>query len=243
MFSKLHNRLGTAGLVVAIVALIAALAGTAFAAAGLNSKQKKQVTKIAQKYAGKAGAPGAQGPAGPQGAKGDVGPKGDTGAKGDVGPKGDPGEAGVIHPGETLPVGATETGAWALGRTSSTAFTGISFTIPLAEALEQAEVHFIRSSNNKELVFNFVSEALEELSQTACPGTAAEPKAASGNLCVYAEHISAASAAIFASNFIYAPEEENESAPTGNAGTAGARITGFRTAGEVLGWGSWAVTG
>ena len=44
MFAKLHNRFGTAGLVVAVVALIAALAGTAIAAGGLNAKQKKELT-------------------------------------------------------------------------------------------------------------------------------------------------------------------------------------------------------
>ena len=54
MFSKLHERLGTAGFVVAIVALVAALAGTAFAAAGLNGKQKKEV-KIRQAVRGKPG--------------------------------------------------------------------------------------------------------------------------------------------------------------------------------------------
>lgn len=91
MLAKLHQRLGTAGFVLAIVALIAALAGTAFAAAGLNSTQKKQVTKIAKKYAGK---PGPQGPAGPVGPQGPAGAKGDTGAKGDPGSNGSNGSEG-----------------------------------------------------------------------------------------------------------------------------------------------------
>lgn len=98
MFSKLHQRLGTAGLVVAVVALAAALAGTALAAAGLNSTQKKEVKKIAKKYAGKPGAPGAQGPPGPQGSAGSNGKNGTdgkNGADGQPGAKGDPG-AGVI---------------------------------------------------------------------------------------------------------------------------------------------------
>lgn len=85
MFSKLHERLGTAGLVVAVIALIAALTGTAFAAAGLNSKQKKEVKKIAKQFAGK------QGPVGP---KGDTGAPGPAGAKGDKGDPGSPGAAG-----------------------------------------------------------------------------------------------------------------------------------------------------
>jgi hypothetical protein len=78
MFSKLHDRLGTAGLVVAIVALVAALGGTALAAAGLNNRQKKEVTNIAKKSA----KPGPQGPMGPVGPAGGPGAKGDTGAPG-----------------------------------------------------------------------------------------------------------------------------------------------------------------
>ena len=71
MFSRMHNKLGTAGLLVAIVALVFAMVGGAYAAKGaLTGKQKKEVTKIAKKYAGK---PGAQGPQGPAGL---VGPKG-----------------------------------------------------------------------------------------------------------------------------------------------------------------------
>ena len=49
MISKLHNRLGTAGFVVAIIALVAALSGGAYAAqqANLSKQQKKEVKKIA----------------------------------------------------------------------------------------------------------------------------------------------------------------------------------------------------
>ena len=78
-FSRMHDKLGTAGLFVAIAALVAALAGTALAAGGLTKQQEKQVTKIAKKYAGK---PGAQGPQGPQGPAGPAGAKGDPGAQG-----------------------------------------------------------------------------------------------------------------------------------------------------------------
>jgi hypothetical protein len=50
MLSRLHNKVGTAGLVVAIVALVAALAGSAYAAKDVLTKQeKKQVEKIAKK--------------------------------------------------------------------------------------------------------------------------------------------------------------------------------------------------
>lgn len=83
MFTKIHEKLGTAGFVISIVALVAALSGGAYAASGgLTGKQKKEVTKIAKKYAGKPGAPGAQGPAGPGGPKGDTGSGGSAGAAG-----------------------------------------------------------------------------------------------------------------------------------------------------------------
>ncbi len=89
MFTRMHNQLGTAGLVVAIVALVAALSGAASAAKGnpgLSSKQKQEVKKIAQTEAKKLATPGAQGPPGAPGAAGPVGP---------AGPKGDPGANGT----------------------------------------------------------------------------------------------------------------------------------------------------
>jgi len=104
MFSKLHERLGTAGFVIAVVALIAALAGTAFAAVGLNSKQKKEVKKIAKQFAG---AQGPVGPAGPAGAKGDKGDKGDTGNAGAPGSPGSPGKNVILKGSATLAQCAT----------------------------------------------------------------------------------------------------------------------------------------
>jgi hypothetical protein len=93
MFSKLHERLGTAGLVVAVVALVVALAGTALAAIpGLNSKQKQQVTAIAKKYAGKEGP---QGPAGSPGLAGSAGSEGKQGPEGKRGPTGEEGAQGL----------------------------------------------------------------------------------------------------------------------------------------------------
>ncbi|MBA3866418.1 MAG: hypothetical protein H0X42_08765 [Solirubrobacterales bacterium] len=85
MISKLHNRLGTAGLTVAMIALVVALGGTAFAAQqALNGKQKKEVTKIARQFAGQPGT---------QGAKGDAGAQGTQGAKGDPGTNGKDGKS------------------------------------------------------------------------------------------------------------------------------------------------------
>jgi hypothetical protein len=88
MISRLRDRFGTAGLIVAVLALIAAVAGTAFAAGGLTKQQEKQVKKIAKKYAGKNGAPGAQGPQGNPGAAGAPGKDGTNGTNGTNGANG-----------------------------------------------------------------------------------------------------------------------------------------------------------
>lgn len=148
MISKLHARLGTAGLVVAVIALVAALAGTAFAAAGLSSKQKQEVKTIARQFAGKNGATGPAGPAGAKGDTGLVGAKGDTGAAGATGPQGPAGPTGADGAqgpegpagpagspwtvGNVLPSGATEVGTWA-DAVSGFDVVPISWSIPLGK--------------------------------------------------------------------------------------------------------------
>ncbi|HEU5063123.1 MAG TPA: hypothetical protein VFT79_08245 [Solirubrobacterales bacterium] len=82
MLSRLHNKLGTAGLVVSIVALVAALTGAAYAADKLSSQEKKEVKKIAKKFAGKRGPQGPQGLPGPAGPAGPAGNNGANGADG-----------------------------------------------------------------------------------------------------------------------------------------------------------------
>jgi hypothetical protein len=179
MISRIHRKLGTAGFIISIVALVVALGGGAYAASGgLTGKQKKEVEKIAKKYAGKQGATGATGATGPAGATGptgSAGPKGDTGAKGDPGEKGQKGEkgdAGKTGFTETLPSGETETGLWSVGGTGAANAEGgfqvpISFNIPVAGTYA---AHVLLEGEG---------ETVE------CPGTAEEPEAAAGNLCVY----------------------------------------------------------
>lgn len=181
MFSRLHGKLGTAGLVVAIVALVAALTGAAFAAGGLTKQQEKQVKKIAKKYAGKRGPAGPQGPAGAPGPKGDAGAKGADGAKGATGDRGPEGPGGPEGPegspwtaGGVLPTGETETGGWAYGSSEGLIITAISFNIPLAEAPE-AEIVPAPPPGGP------------TASTAHCPGTAAEPTAAPGFLCIYVQ--------------------------------------------------------
>jgi hypothetical protein len=172
MFRRIHSRLGTAGLLVAVVALVAAVTGTALAAGGaLTKKQEKQVIRIAKKYAGKPGPAGAAGPAGPQGPKGDAGPKGEKGQDGAEGPEGPTGPAG---PTETaLPSGETLTGSYALydkpAVAEETRWVSISFPLRVFPAPELGT---------------------PQSDPVACPGTPEKPEAAPGFVCLYKDDTS-----------------------------------------------------
>jgi hypothetical protein len=92
MFHKVREKLGSAGLAVAIVALVVALSGGAYAATATNSAKKPakgltkaQVIALIKANPGPAGSPGPVGPVGGPGAQGDRGLKGDTGDAGDTG--------------------------------------------------------------------------------------------------------------------------------------------------------------
>jgi hypothetical protein len=181
MVSTIHQKLGTAGFVLSIVALVAALGGGAYAAGGgLSGRQKKEVEKIAKKYAGKpgaTGATGATGPAGAAGTAGGVGPEGKAGPEGKQGLRGNPGETGFTA---VLPEGETETGAWSVGY--SQAFEAVqvslSYNIPLSAP---AAVHYVDTAG-EEVIEGGVQPSTE------CLGTAAEPTAAPGSVCLYGEH-------------------------------------------------------
>jgi hypothetical protein len=241
MLQRFQDRVGTAGLVVAVVALVLALGGGAYAASGaLTSKQKKEVTKIAQteakKFAGKPGAAGTNGSNGSNGAKGDTGgagPEGKQGPQGIQGPRGEEGEEGVEGSpwtaGGTLPKGKTETGTWAIGTETAenpAASAALSFTIPLASTTG-VSTHFINVAGEEE---EFGAPAGPK--PASCPGTAVSPTALPGTLCVY---------------------ETSRSSELGVGNGIGfeAQLGGLKTAGSVLGFfvepgghalGTWAVT-
>lgn len=215
MFKRFKERLDASGpgLIVAVIAMVLALTGGAFAAAGkLTGPQKKEVKKIAKQYAGKPGAPGATGPAGKDGTNGTNGKDGTNGTNGEDGksvvvasvPKGTPCKEGGVTvevegsgvkksicngeegekgeegspwtAGGTLPPGATETGTWAY--TATTADTKgvhvpLSFAIPLSGRLEEENVHYNPSEGDA------------SCEDSEGPGSAGQPKAAPGQLCVY----------------------------------------------------------
>ena len=257
MISRIHQKLGTAGFVISIVALVAALCGGAYAAGGgLTGKQKKEVTKIAKKYAGKPGAPGANGTNGAPGAKGDKGDAGAAGSNGTNGTDGTNGESVEVNPyageeceggsgeegveltnatgaayvcngeagepwpaGGTLPPGATETGAWSMNSSGPFVelYTGISFAVPLNGALPGSNVHFVSSTGGG-----------------VCDGTAAEPTAPEGVLCVYQS---------YSQHVPVEPEIFNASGLVGGASKSGAFVYFEEVEANALAYGTWAVTG
>ncbi len=214
MFSTLRKRFGIPG-VIAVVALVFAMVGGAFAASGgLSGTQKKEVKKIAQTEAKKFQGTGPQGPVGPAGkdgangtngangalgatgatgadgatgGTGATGPKGATGATGttgSTGTTGTTGTTGAISTAGPLPAGKTETGVFAIGQTTTPPAESrfvtmpISFPIPLG-----TEPTFTPLSGEPTDTAVIVKKGAS--GGTRCPGSATEPKALSGNFCVY----------------------------------------------------------
>jgi hypothetical protein len=190
---------------------------------------------------GPQGPAGPQGPGGPQGPAGGAGPAGGPGPAGEsvtnkaVTPGATCKEGGAefkVGSGtatkacngttgftETLPSGKTETGTWstiyAAAAEGDLMSSSISFTIPLAEAPENAQ--FIKATGTP---------------LAGCSGTAAKPEAAPGNLCVFA------SAERFAKEI--APGAGNLGTPTTAYGST--VIIAATKATTVIAGGTWAVT-
>lgn len=123
---------------------------------------------------GAAGAPGATG------ATGATGAKGEPGSPGEQGPQGEPGEPWV--PNDTLPEGATETGAWFYIPTAAgeVHWAPISFPVRLAAELDSEHVKIVKVGEGE-------GEATEgtAILEKYCSGTAADPGAAPGYLCIF----------------------------------------------------------
>ena len=149
--------------------------------------------------AGAAGAQGPVGPQGPPGANGKDGTNGANGTNGTSGKsvvsavasgaeckeggtklevegsgKAEHicnGKAGAIHPEETLPSEASETGTWLISRSGAGFLTNISFVIPLAHPIAESKIEI-------------ESEGYAGGGE-GCPGSAEEAKAEPGFLCIY----------------------------------------------------------
>jgi hypothetical protein len=102
---------------------------------------------------------------------------GEEGAPGTPGAPGAPGPEGVCSTSSChLPTNVTETGAWV---TTGTGLITLSIPIPLQGALDSSHVHSFKDSNFAD--FDEGGSGTE-----GCTGSAANPAAPSGNLCVYA---------------------------------------------------------
>jgi len=199
---------------------------------------------------GPAGPAGSAGPAGPKGDKGDTGTPGAAGkgvettpiAVGDTekcneqggalvkkegaptgtavcnGAPGAPGAPGQPWtPDNVLPPGASETGTWAFTGTEEANPNGIrvpiSFPIPLAEGLDSEHVHFQEDADFS----------------TSCPadgtpgkeGTAGNPIAEPGELCVYVNLGDSLTGTTFTGIF-----KPNNAIPTAEPNEAGAGVAG-----------------
>jgi hypothetical protein len=179
MFAKLRKHLTYTNAAVTL-ALVFAMSGGAYAAGKYVISSTKQISpKVLKALAGKTGARGPAGAAGPPGPAGPGGGKGEPGAPGKEGTVGKEGKEGVagIEGKEgspwtatgKLPSGKSETGTWAYFGSKEDGAVGdaeISFTLPLEKAPE--------------------AEFLYAEEQGAhCVGSALEPSAPKGYLCVY----------------------------------------------------------
>jgi hypothetical protein len=264
MWRKMRKRVTFANVVLTLI-LLFAMTGGALAAKRYLITSTKQISpnvlkalKGAAGARGPAGATGPQGPQGPGGAAGTAG-VGTPGTNGSNGtsvtsatlPNGNEhckaggseftsasgktfacnGKAGAFE-GGSLPANATETGVWFVEEVieNQSPTIPISFAIPLSAALGEANVHFI-NSNGKEHVIG------EEKTSVDCHGTAEDPTAEPGNLCMYAAqpltHLEGVSEGII-----------NPTTGAEGASRAGATTLFLPEASSVGGSGSgtWAVT-
>jgi hypothetical protein len=227
----LRTRFGIPGLI-ATVALVFAMTGGAFAAKYLITSTRQISPSVLKKLkgnAGPAGAPGAPGAQGPAGLAGPAGAAGKDGAKGATGEAGAKGATGATGPtGKegspwtnlgTLPSGKTETGFWAVNATKADevgAYAPITFNIPLAAGLEPSKVHYVVSPEGE------------------CTGTADNPTAGKGHLCVYQ-----APGGILN---LTAPEIANITTAPGTNVSGAFLIFSKPTEEPAIAWGTWAVT-
>jgi hypothetical protein len=258
MFSPLRNRFGIPG-VISVIALVFAMLGGAYAA---SDNERDGATASATKAnkakkgprgprgpkgpQGPAGPAGPQGPAGAAGAKGDAGAPGAQGPVGPMGPTGPEGEEGPQGPEGnpwtelgTLPEDATETGTFA-GKApgSGGGFAlPISFPIPLEGDLDEAHVHAVNSDGQER-------DGITLVPATTCLGTALEPTAPPGHLCVY---IGAAQGLFELVPGFQFPEIDRPNAvapaPPEEAGRAGAVLWFSAESVDARVVGSYAVTG
>lgn len=164
-----------------------------------------------------------------------------------AGPAGSPWTAEGI-----LPSGATETGTWSVGRSTAAGemYVPISFAVRLAAPLAFTGDS---STNHVHLVFMNEGHWVEVIEEGGtpiefgtpahCHGTAEEPKADSGHLCVYVGQASAnvSEPSVITGQTIFKPF--GDALTNKGAGTTGARIVTEFTGANGFRTGTFAVTG
>jgi Collagen triple helix repeat (20 copies) len=221
----MKNRLGIA---LGLAALIVAALGTSSVGQAAGDALKASVGKstIAGPLASQATRRGPRGPrgrrgprglVGPRGPAGPAGPTGATGAQGAQGIQGIQGPAGPFP--DSLPAGKTLRGnyATATGGTPFIMFAGIEFGFRLADPLT---ARFIPVGG---------------IPPAQCPGTANNPQAAAGNLCVYErESLGVGGKGVC--------NPENAGCTIGVTSREGAAVYGYPSAASAWFFGSWAAT-
>jgi len=264
MFRAIRRRMTYANVVMTF-GLLFAMTGGAYAARHYLITSTKQIKpSVLKQLRGRTGPAGPLGPRGSSGAQGPTGPKGENGLPGAPGEKGTSGadgksvtlgaptaaeckEGGVtveiegsapskkpVCNGATglpctasgkLPPGTTESGQWLVdtyGEPGGHAYGAVSFSCPVSPAP----------------AFHFINEG--ETPPAECPGNAGEPKALSGNLCVYLAFFDN-NGVLLTNKTTFALEPPSLTPVDGELGG----ILGFGIAktGEAVAIGTWAVTG
>jgi hypothetical protein len=270
VFSKMRKRLSYSNVAMTL-ALFFAMSSGAYAAKHYLVTSTKQISpKVLGSLKGKAGPAGPEGKAG---ATGPAGPAGPAGKEGTLGKEGTPGKDGAPGTSVTstqlasneaacggnggsefaaasvktlacngspwtvggLPKGATETGDWTISqwhKRNDSVFESFSFPVPLASGLSVEHVHLIGEGQGENEEESKWAPAIKE---GKCKGSYQAPKAESGNLCVFIALVSDLAPGVIIQGF-----ETNEE----GASKFGAHLSGLaESEGEVLGAGSWAVTG
>ena len=223
------NRKNRLGIALGLAALVVAALGTTSAGQAAGDALKASVgnagvagplaTQVVRRGPrGPRGRRGPRGLVGPRGPAGPVGPTGATGATGAQGAQGIQGPAGPFP--ESLPAGKTLRGnyATAAGGTPFVMFAGIEFGFRLAETLT---ARFIPAGG---------------LPPAQCPGTANNPQAAAGNLCVYEREAVGVQVSRGACN------PENVGCTIGVTSREGAAVYAYPNAVSAWLFGSWAAT-
>jgi hypothetical protein len=95
------------------------------------------------------------------------------------------GEDGETGFSETLPVGETETGAWAYGNTVNSQVIPLSFNIPLDVAPEA--LAYVNKEGKERVFVPGGEPPIQNVTPTHCLGSADAPTAPEGYVCVYAK--------------------------------------------------------